>query len=607
MYYKNKYVKYKNKYLGLKYGGGIDVNIDKLEFIIDDSNLINIKKHITGFSMEIQIDPRATYIFCCYNNEIVGYVMFIKLQHFENRNFNILDSYNSKGLKYIDEELICNKGLYITVVYINQEYNNINLYLFDKIISYSNENRFEYILFISKGKIFDMEILDSTITGETIYIHKLILFGYLKYIMDNQGNNITGCQIISIGKQYIGSLVNYVKPSSAEQIKKILENQNNTIIFRFYLTLLSIFQNMTLINILPYISSYKNDFEFFNSIITNLPQKKRDLLIELIESLSEGRDATIPPSPKLQELEAALPPSPKLQELEAALPPSQKLQELEAALPPKHVEQQESSSQRKRFNQSETTQQQNSKRANQLEAALPQKTPKDIFNTLIQKGTCNKWSYMIQYLVLIYLRKILNIPKEGKLVDNFKYIDICCGAAEKTNIFQRQLSIPNENKYGTDINAWGKYNDNEKRLSNFNPQTNFRFIENNKIQYMDEYFDFATCIYSLHHINALEDFIKEINRILKTGGIILIVEHNVTNDFERIIVDIEHTLYSLIYDPEVDKDIFNYTNCYSIYEWNFIFEKNGFELITFNNLNIELNINYIKDNDMPSYAFYRKK
>jgi len=113
------------------------------------------------------------------------------------------------------------------------------------------------------------------------------------------------------------------------------------------------------------------------------------------------------------------------------------------------------------------------------------------------------------------------------------------------------------------------------------------FYDGQKIPFEDEYFDAVFSTEVFEHIFNLEEILKEINRVMKVSGKILITcpfaicEHEVPNDFAR----------------------------YSSYAIKYIFEKNGFEIIhqekTGNNVEtiFQLWITYVHQHITP---FFRK-
>ena len=218
-------------------------------------------------------------------------------------------------------------------------------------------------------------------------------------------------------------------------------------------------------------------------------------------------------------------------------------------------------------------------------------------NKKIEKPICDKWTYAIQYLSMMYNK----FYKQHKLTKDIKYLDICCGTGKKTGLFSKFLELKKEHTYCTDIDTWGPYKNKTKTRLPFQ----FKYITNGKLDYSDNTFDICTCILSLHHVTQLDDFINEIYRITKPGGYFLLIEHNVITDYDRIFINLQHMLYSIFFDKKTDyTDNPDYTYCYNMYEWNYIMKKHGFQLKMQNYLQFDTkqNINY----DNCYFAFYKK-
>jgi ubiquinone/menaquinone biosynthesis C-methylase UbiE len=211
----------------------------------------------------------------------------------------------------------------------------------------------------------------------------------------------------------------------------------------------------------------------------------------------------------------------------------------------------------------------------------------------------DKWTYAIQNLSLLYLN---NFKPNNIEQNDLKYLDIGCGSGKKTLLFSKYLNISINNINGTDIKTWGPYQKNKKNLPFV-----FKYIENNKLNYQNNTFDIITCILTLHHVEELEIFIKEIYRILKKDGILILIEHCVYTDNDRIIINIQHMLYSALYDKQKDY-IENpiYMQCFNDNEWNYIMNKNNFSCIDKNILCFG-NKYLLKNNyDNIYYGIYKK-
>lgn len=213
------------------------------------------------------------------------------------------------------------------------------------------------------------------------------------------------------------------------------------------------------------------------------------------------------------------------------------------------------------------------------------------------KSICNNWTYIIEYVIL-NLKKINNEKKLNLDLTKIKYIDIGCGSGNKTNKIAQELNIDYKNVYGADISTWGPYN--QKQYSH---KFNFVQISNDKIDLDDNSVDLASCILMLHHVKNLDLFLKEIKRILKPNGVLLIIEHNNYDDYDNLILDILHMLYGYLYDKNnryLEQP--DYALYYNAFIWNYILDKNGFNIINSNPLFTELSNDIRYDNLF--YSFY---
>ena len=96
----------------------------------------------------------------------------------------------------------------------------------------------------------------------------------------------------------------------------------------------------------------------------------------------------------------------------------------------------------------------------------------------------------------------------------------------------------------------------------------------------------------LHHVKNIDFVLKEINRILKMNSFIIIREHDCITYCDKMIADIEHSLFyyndsfkilkkNNIFIKKSNNTFRNnfYSKYYDIYEWDYIFDKYGFKLI----------------------------
>ena len=204
---------------------------------------------------------------------------------------------------------------------------------------------------------------------------------------------------------------------------------------------------------------------------------------------------------------------------------------------------------------------------------------------------CTKWDFALQNLA----QKCFSLFK----MDKFKYLDIGCGTCKKSVMFGKYLKLDYNSIHGCDIPKWGPYEQSKKK------PLQFSLIQNNKLLYDDNYFQVVTVIFTLHHIESLKIFLKEIFRIIKPGGYLIIIEHDSYNDYDKILLDFEHKIYGVIYDKRKNYcENPDYMITYNRYEWNYILSKVGFKYVYDDVLyfDTERTIRY----DKPFYSFYQK-
>lgn len=214
---------------------------------------------------------------------------------------------------------------------------------------------------------------------------------------------------------------------------------------------------------------------------------------------------------------------------------------------------------------------------------------------------CDKWIYALQ---IVAKQIILSVSKSNTLPinPNQKYLDIGCGTGKKTKLLAQFLNISKDNTYGSDIPSWGPYQSDKSELP-----FHFSYIENNKLNYLDNTFDFISCILTLHHIpnNKLNPFIKEIRRILKPSGSFILIEHNALTDYDKTLISIQHLLYSALYDKKEDFiENPDYMECYNMYEWNYIMNKNKLYVNTYSLLSF--GNEFERQYDNIYYAIFQK-
>lgn len=182
---------------------------------------------------------------------------------------------------------------------------------------------------------------------------------------------------------------------------------------------------------------------------------------------------------------------------------------------------------------------------------------------------------------------------------DLKYLDVACGDGFQTRLFSQKLGVDEKNVWGTDIEEWGPYKKNKTNLP-----INFKPLENSTLDFKNEEFGVLSIFYALHHIpdDSMHKLLSEFNRVLKPNGILFIMEHNIINDYDHLIVDIEHSLHSYTREGKADD---SYARYFNYMELDFVLSKYGFEYIMREPLtnNVGFDVRY----DNPYYALYMKK
>ena len=111
----------------------------------------------------------------------------------------------------------------------------------------------------------------------------------------------------------------------------------------------------------------------------------------------------------------------------------------------------------------------------------------------------------------------------------------------------------------------------------------------------------------LHHVENLDFTLKEINRITKTDGFFLIQEHDAMNIIDKMIIDIEHSMYPYVYSSDDNSTNFRkkyYAYYFNKYELDIILSRYGFECVDKDYFYYSIN-NKI-NNNRSYWAIYKK-
>lgn len=172
------------------------------------------------------------------------------------------------------------------------------------------------------------------------------------------------------------------------------------------------------------------------------------------------------------------------------------------------------------------------------------------------------------------LREIKQLGINSKIET---YLDFGGSDGAISSAITESLGISSKNSYSADIKEWftRKINKSYKNISYISiiPETSLELPENS--------IDLITCFQVLHHIENIDFVLDDFYRVLKKGGVLIIREHNCENSIDRMLCDVEHTLYEITMESAPDmKYLDNYKAWYrSKSQWREIIQKHGFRFM----------------------------
>ena len=199
-----------------------------------------------------------------------------------------------------------------------------------------------------------------------------------------------------------------------------------------------------------------------------------------------------------------------------------------------------------------------------------------------------------------YINDALKYNNKNIGGDQYYHLDFGGNDGSVASEFAKITKLDKSQVFSADVERWlGNKKDNL-----FQNITYTMLSENQKLPYKSESFDSISLLQVLHHIEFIDVHLKEIHRILKPGGILVIKEHDCDTLSTQLLIDIEHMIHEVV-EPEVQnlKILNSYAAFYkSFTELNKLLENIGFEFVS-----DDYNFNTKYNPTRYYFATYKKK
>jgi SAM-dependent methyltransferase len=153
------------------------------------------------------------------------------------------------------------------------------------------------------------------------------------------------------------------------------------------------------------------------------------------------------------------------------------------------------------------------------------------------------------------------------------YLDIGCFDGGITEAMGRCFHLDKHQTHGVDIKP---YKDEYANIT-------FTAYDGIKLPFSDDSFDLITCLMTLHHIpkDNLEPLLKEISRVMKHDGIIILREHDIGQrqvELKHHVLDIMHDFYDYVWSNKLGQWVIDFekTNYKTSIEWSELLLRYGF-------------------------------
>ncbi len=138
------------------------------------------------------------------------------------------------------------------------------------------------------------------------------------------------------------------------------------------------------------------------------------------------------------------------------------------------------------------------------------------------------------------------IEKQNK--EDIKYLDFGGGDGQNAFAIANKLKCKKGDVFVSDIQSWF----GNENVQKYKDLLTYRYLKTFYLPFEDNTFDFISMFQVLHHIRKYELTVKELYRILKPNGILLIREHDCIDNTVATLIDIEHSLFEISGKVDVD-------------------------------------------------------
>jgi len=170
-----------------------------------------------------------------------------------------------------------------------------------------------------------------------------------------------------------------------------------------------------------------------------------------------------------------------------------------------------------------------------------------------------------------FIKQVLSQDKSFVLEN---YLDIGCADCKLTIELGNIMGLSVSKIYGINNPKWVRYSKKKFRKLPINV---YEVDKNNKFPFKTGMFSLVSLFLVIHHVVDIYTLLKELNRIVKLGGYVIIQEDDAMVDTDYMLSDIKHMLSRIVKcrcDDAINTYFIKYTDWV---EMNHIFNIHGFQ------------------------------